>query len=113
MASTSNNVCLTRLDIAKYLNDSGERPSNQNWTNYYEKFIHRVCSKLAMKKSEMPSQMSKDISEIKGFYQKCHRKYEIMVEKHAKFFSVELKPKRSAPSSSAEVFLSYHHKKLN
>ena len=76
MASTSNNVCLTRLDIAQYLNDSGEKPSGQNWTNYYEKFVHRLCSKLAVKKSELPQQIVKDICKIKDFYQK-HKKYEI------------------------------------
>ena len=63
-----------------------------------------------MKKSEMPNQMSKDICKIKGFYQNCNRKYERMVKKHAKFFSVEIKPKRSA---SVEVFLSCHHTKIS
>ena len=115
MASTSNNVCLTRLDIAKYLNEKDIKPSKSNWTVYYDKFVHRVCSKLAIKKSELPTQILKDIGKIKDFYEKCQWKYERMVTKHAKYFSAEIKPKRSAPlestSASVEVFLSCHHTK--
>ena len=111
----ASNVKLTRLDIAKYLNEKDEKPSKNNWTNYYDKFVHRVCSKLAIKKSELPQQILKDICKIKDFYPKCQFKYERMIQKHAKFFSTEIKPKRiiSAPapstSSNAEVFLRCHH----
>ena len=99
---------ITRLDIAKYLNDKDIKPSKSDWTNYYDKFIHRVCSKLAVKKSELPQQIFKDICKIKDFYPKCQHSYEVMIRKHAKFFSAEIKPKRSASlsstSASVEVF---------
>ena len=102
----SNNVGLTRLDIAKYLNEKDIKPSKINWTNYYDKFVHRVCSKLAIKKSELPQQIFRDINKIKGYYETCQWSYDKMVKKHAKYFSTEIKPKRSAPleSTSVEVF---------
>ena len=92
---------LTRLDIAKYLNEKDIKPSKGNWTNYFDKFVHRLCSKLAIKKSELPQQIFRDINKIKDFYEKCHWKYDKMITKHAKYFSAEIKPKRSA---SVEVF---------
>ena len=111
----ASNVKLTRLDIAKYLNEKDEKPSKNNWSNYYNKFVHRVCSKLAIKKSELPQQIFKDICKIKDYYPKCEHNYDRMIQKHAKFFSAEIKPKRSAPlatSASVEVFLSCHHTKI-
>ena len=92
---------LTRLKVVKELFLKDIKPYSND---YSTKFVEYICSNLHMNKSDVPKQILKDITNIKKYY-KQDKTAELMYKKHSKFFSAEIKPKRSAPlpSTSASV----------
>jgi len=95
-----SNQGLTRLEIIKYLIQNDIKPNSKDYSTHFVEYIY---SKLHISKSELPDQISQDIYKINTYWKNCHRNAELFYERHSKFLSVKVKPKRCAPVSPQSI----------
>ena len=104
MAST-----ITRKNVVEYIDNENKNTVNKMgkitpMTPAYKKsYIDYVCSKLKIEQSEMPSSVYNDVTNIKKYYVNAHRRIDLMLSNHVKFFDAKIQPKRAASPPAALV----------
>ena len=98
---------ITRKNVVEFIDNENKNKVNKitpmTPALYKQSYIDFVCSKLKIKQSEVPPSVYSDLNNIKTYYIKAHRRIDLMLSNHAKYFDKIIQPKRAVSPPPATV----------